>query len=189
MTVSANPYATPHADLNPPESRPAAFFVVAPRKFLLMVLLSHGLYTFYWMYKQWSTYRAATGTRVLPLVRAFFSIFFVYALVIKIKRALDVKELSYRWWPRCYALGWITTAFLPFTYIWFIAPFTALKLGVCLSIVQVSLGVQVQRAVNHLEDDPQGKANAGITWANGLWMALGVSFWVLGVSSALYSPL
>ncbi|WP_338724337.1 hypothetical protein V9L16_04855 [Pseudomonas tolaasii] len=189
MTVSENPYTAPQADLSLPVDSPATFFVVAPRKFVVMVLLSQGFYGFYWLYKHWSIYRAATGARVLPLVRAFFSFLFVYALVMKIKNALDLKALPYRWLPRCYALGWITSACLPFTYIWFVSPFTALKLGFCFAIIQVSMGAQIQCAVNHLENDRQGKANCRITWANGIWIAIGVSFWVIGITSALKSPI
>ncbi len=182
---TGNPYAAPRANLVQPIIQQPTFFVVAPRKLVLMVLLSQGFYAFYWLYKHWKSYRAATGARVLPLVRAFFSVFFVYALVMKIKQALDLKDAFYRWWPRCFALGWITCAFLPFTYIWFVSSLTALKLGLCLAIVQVAMAVQIQHAVNHLENDPRGHANSRITWANGIWICIGVFLWVFAISSAL----
>ena len=185
MTVSENPYATPQADVTLPEDRPTTFFVVAPRKLVLMVLLSQGFYGLYWLYKHWSLYRAATGARVWPLVRAFFSFFFAYALVMKIKRALDLKDASYRWWPRCFALGWIICAFLPFTYIWFFSNLTALKLGLCTAIVQVAMFAQIQQAVNYLENDSKGQANSRITWANGIWIGIGVFMWLSAIGSAL----
>lgn len=188
MSIAENPYAPPQADLTVAAARPAAFFVVAQRKLLVMMLLSYGFYGFYWLYKHWDAYRSATGTRVLPVVRACFSIFFAYSLVLKIKRALDLKDASYRWWPHYFALGWIGCALLPFTYIWFVSPLTAVKVGVCLTIVQVALMAQIQRAVNHLEDDPQGTANSRFTWANLIWMVIGVSLWALGIASVFLAP-
>ena len=184
MSIAENPYAPPQADLTLAAARPAAFFVVAHRKLLVTMLLSYGLYGFYWLYKHWDAYRSATGARVLPVVRAFFSIFFAYSLVLKIKRALDLKDASYRWWPRCFALGWIGCAFLPYTYIGFVSPLTVVKVGVCFTIVQVAVMVQIQLAVNHLEDDPKGEANSRFTWANGIWIVIGVSLWALGIASA-----
>ncbi|MBV4479861.1 hypothetical protein [Pseudomonas khavaziana] len=185
MFISENPYAAPQADLKTPSTGATTFFIVAPRKLVLMVLLSQGFYTFYWLYKHWSAYRAATGARVLPIVRAFFSIFFLYALVMKIKQALDLKDPAYRWWPRCFVLGWIICAFLPFTYVWFVSSLTALKVGLCFAIAQVAMSVQIQHAVNHLENDLTGQANHRLTWANGIWICIGVSFWVIAISSAL----
>lgn len=183
-----NPYAPPHANLSQPTALQPRFFVVAPRKLLLMVLLSQGFYTFYWLYKHWSLYRAATGAAVLPLVRAFFSVFFIYSLTMKIKRALDLEELPYRWWPRCLALGWITCAFLPFIYTWLVSPFTALKLSVGILIAQAALSVQIQHVANLLANDAQGATNRRFTWANGIWIVLGMGLWVFAVLSAVYSP-
>lgn len=180
-----DPYTPPQADLNLPVQRQPTFFVVAPRKLVWMVLLSQGFYTFYWMYKHWQCYRAATGASVLPLVRAFFGLFFVYSLVTKVQLALDMNQVRHRWWPRCVALGWIASAFLPLITVWFVTPLTGFKLSLCLIIVQIALSVQIQLAVNLLENDPTGQVNNRLTWANGIWICIGVFFWVVGTLSAL----
>ncbi|CRM05901.1 hypothetical protein [Pseudomonas sp. 22 E 5] len=185
MSVIENPYAPPQADLGTPSSAcQTTFFVVAPRKLVLMVLLSQGMYSFYWLYKHWACYRQATGAKVLPLVRAFFSVFFFYSLVMKISQKLALDGVSYRWWPRSLALGLIICAFLPYTYIWFVTSLTTLKLSICLMILQVSLAAQVQGAVNQVEGDPNGKANIRLTWANGIWIMIGLGLWSLGFMSA-----
>lgn len=185
MSVIENPYAPPQADLGALSSASqTTFFVVAPRKLVLMVLLSQGMYSFYWLYKHWACYRQATGAKVLPLVRAFFSVFFFYSLVMKISQKLALDGVSYRWWPRSLALGLIICAFLPYTYIWFVTSLTTLKLSICLMILQVSLAAQVQGAVNQVEGDPNGKANIRLTWANGIWIMIGLGLWSLGFMSA-----
>jgi len=187
MSVIENPYAPPQADLSTPTSAiQPTFFVVAPRKLVLMVLLSQGFYLFYWCYQQWACYRRATGAKVLPLVRAFCSVLFLYSLVMKIRQKLALDGTTYRWWPRATALGLIACGLLPFTYLFFVTAMTAMKLGVCLMIVQISLFVQVQGAVNLIEGDTQGEANNRLTWANAIWIVFGLGMWSLGFIGAFH---
>lgn len=103
---------------------------------------------------------------------------------MKISQKLALDGVSYRWWPRSLALGLIICAFLPYTYIWFVTSLTTLKLSICLMILQVSLAAQVQGAVNQVEGDPNGKANIRLTWANGIWIMIGLGLWSLGFMSA-----
>lgn len=181
-----NPYAPPLAELAPPSTKHTTFFVVAPRKLLLMILLSQGFYFIYWSYKQWASYREASGARIWPVARAFFSVFFFYSLAMKIRQKLELTNSRHRWWPRCLAIALTISAILPQVLGLFVETMSALKLNFCFLIVDAALMVQIQHAVNHLENDPQGKANCRITWANGIWIALGVSLWALGIVSALY---
>ncbi len=186
MSVIENPYAPPQADLDSPSApRQPTFFVVAPSKLVLMVLLSQGIYSFYWFYKQWDCYRQSTGAKVLPLGRAFFAIFFVYSLVMKIRQKQALDGVSYSWRPQSLALGIIFCTLLPFTYMWFAAPLITFMLGICMAIVYVSLVVQVQGAVNRVEDDSRGEANKHLTWLNGFWIVIGLCMWGLGLVSAL----
>ena len=183
-----NPYAAPLADLSQSAADQPMFFVVAPRKLLLMVLLSQGLYMVYWSYKQWAYYRQATGARIWPWARGLFAVFFFYSFAMKVRRTLELTNTPHRWWPRCLALAMILSALLPQASVWFVAPMTALKLNVCLLIVYAALAVQLQRAVNRVEDDMEGNANHRLTWANGIWILIGTSFWALTTFLALNPP-
>lgn len=42
----------------------------------------------------------------------------------------------------------------------------------------------MQGAVNQVEGDPNGKANIRLTWANGIWIMIGLGLWSLGLISA-----
>jgi hypothetical protein len=183
-----NPYAAPLADLSQSAADQPMFFVVAPRKLLLMILLSQGLYMVYWSYKQWAYYRQATGARIWPWARGFFAVFFFYSFAMKVRRKLELTNTSHRWWPRCLALGLTFSALLPQAYVWFVAPMTALKLNFCLMIVDAALAVQLQHAVNRVEDDAGGEANHRLTWANGIWILIGMSTWALTVFWTLNPP-
>ena len=49
MSIAENPYATPRSILTWMPVREPMFLVVAPRKFLLMMLLTLGGYFVYWL--------------------------------------------------------------------------------------------------------------------------------------------
>ncbi|PRA30165.1 hypothetical protein [Pseudomonas poae] len=183
-----NPYAPPQANLDLPVKHQPTFFVVAPRKLLLMVLLSQGFYFVYWSYKHWANYRQATGARIWPWARGLFGVFFYYSLAMKARQKLHEKDSSFAWWPRCLALALVVSALLPQACNVFFEPLMALKINSCLLIVDAALVIQIQRAFNHLENDAQGDANCRITWANGFWMMLGVSLFVLTLLFALQPP-
>lgn len=79
MSIAENPYAPPQADLTLAAARPAAFFVVAHRKLLVMMLLSYGLYGFYWLYKHWD----AIAALPVPECCLWFGHFFQFFLLIR----------------------------------------------------------------------------------------------------------
>lgn len=39
--------------------------------------------------------------------------------------------------------------------------------------------LRVQDAINYAENDVDGLSNAALTWANGVWIGLGLCIWVL----------
>lgn len=186
--LTENPYATPQANLAQPMTQQPTFFVVAPRKLVLMVLLSQGLYFVYWSYKHWSNYRQASGAQIWPWARGLFGVFFYYSLTMKVRQKLHLLDSSYLWWPRSLALALVVSALLPQVFNWFLAPLLALKINTCLLIVDAALVVQIQRAINHLENDAEGDENRRMTWANGFWMLLGMSLFGLSLVLALLSP-
>lgn len=183
-----NPYATPQANLALPVAHQPTFFVVAPRKLLLMVLLSQGLYFIYWSYKHWSHYREVSNARIWPWMRGLFGVFFYYSLTMKVRQTLRAGDASYPWWPRCLAIALMASALLPQVFNWFVEPLAALKINFCLLIVDAALAVQIQRAINHLENDAEGDANHRLTWANGVWMVFGVGLFGLTLALALQPP-
>ncbi|NIL20614.1 hypothetical protein AU074_26365 [Pseudomonas sp. ATCC PTA-122608] len=185
MSVIDNPYAPPQAELSQPLAAASTFFVVAPRKLVIMILLTSGMYFVYWFYKQWTCYRQATGANVWPVVRAFFSVIFLYPLIMKIRRQVEVKAPTYQWQPRSVAIGLVVCGALPYMYSWALAPLTAMKISACLTIVHLYLMVQVQRAVNQVENDLRGEVNKRLTLANCIWIAIGLCFYALSIVSAM----
>lgn len=59
--------------------------VVDANKFLLLYMLSFGLYGVWWMYKTWNFFKEKELSDIVPVARAIFSIFFLYSLLEKIQ--------------------------------------------------------------------------------------------------------
>lgn len=177
MSIAENPYATPRSTLSWMPARAPVFFVIAPRKFLSLMLLSLGGYFFYWSYRQWAHYRRATGARVWPWVRTLFSVCYFCTLILSVARELEQGESPYRWWPRGLAVVIFLCGCLPFTLLWLLSPTIALAIVACIAVLQVALALQLQGAINHLERDPAGAGNGGESGANWLWAVAGLLCW------------
>jgi hypothetical protein len=175
--MNANPYAPPVAELDCTEPPRAAFFVVGTSKFALMIVFTFGLYLTYWMYKNWKLYRTATGNKVLPIVRAFFFVFFVYSLFTSIDRRIRASGKGYRWYPRLLALIVIMTALAGIGLMWLPDPHISFALSLLVLLLQVCSLLRVQEAINYLENDVRGTANSTLTFANGVGFAFGLCCW------------
>lgn len=185
MSIIEDPYAAPQANLQTSPSRRPAFYVVSTPKFLILFLLTAGFYFSYWFYKNWQCYRAATGVKVLALLRTVCSVFFVYSLFMKIRQRLLFSDRPYSWFPRLLALLFIVSCCAATALVWVPDPITSLKALCGIIIVQALLLARVQKAVNYLEFDPQGQTNARLTGLNWFWVALGLCWWALVIAGVV----
>lgn len=55
------------------EAENTSYFPVSPRKFIVLSLLTWGVYQLYWFYKNWSFVRSRDRSGILPLARAVFA--------------------------------------------------------------------------------------------------------------------
>ncbi|MBV4453695.1 MULTISPECIES: hypothetical protein [Pseudomonas] len=186
MSVAENPYATPRSLLSWMPAREPLFLVVAPRKFLVMVLLTLGGYFVYWLHRHWTLYQQASGKRLWPWVRVMFPACYFCSLILSVMRELEQGESTYLWWPRCLATVIFLGGCLPFTVLWLLSPFAALAVVACIAVLQVALALQLQCAINHLERDPEGEGNARLTRANWLGIAGGLLGWGLLVTGGVW---
>ncbi|HFA49546.1 MAG TPA: hypothetical protein ENJ95_11080 [Bacteroidetes bacterium] len=59
--------------------------LVGVNKFILLSILSLGLYGMWWMYKSWKFFKEKDLLDIMPAGRAIFAIFFTYSLFEKIQ--------------------------------------------------------------------------------------------------------
>lgn len=50
-----------------------------------------------------------------------------------------------------------------------------------LQLLALLVMIRVQRAINHMAGDPQGARNTQYSWANGIWILIGVLLWILDI--------
>lgn len=149
-----------------------SFFIVSTNKLTVMYWLTFELYFFYWAYKNWKTYQAATNTIIFPLTRTFLGIFFMHSLFRKIDQQLKRHEKPYRWSPRLLASGLVFSCIL--TIYPFLAPYGAgaqYLFPLITAILNFYCLLKAQAAINHLENDPEGLQNPNITIPNCVWIA------------------
>lgn len=58
--------------------------IVSLDKFIILSILSFGLYEIWWIYKAWLFFKQKENIDIIPTLRAIFSIFFLYGLLKKI---------------------------------------------------------------------------------------------------------
>lgn len=77
-------------------------------RFLLLYILSFGLYGIWWMYKAWRFFKEKDSLDIMPVPRAIFSIFFVYSLFERIIDYADENNAD----VKPYSSGLLTTGFI-----------------------------------------------------------------------------
>ena len=185
-SVEANPYSPPQArvaDVDQPAE--GLLYVVAPRKFLILMIGTAGLYTFYWFYKNWSLLNRKDQA-YWPVPRAIFAIFFTHALFGEVDGLLQRQGRSkdYSWSPgglaTTYVISAISGSVLGRLSVYgFGSPLLIVSLQQVVFVLTICVIYRAQRAINYAEDDAQGLRNKELTLANFGWLALGAVFWLL----------
>jgi hypothetical protein len=180
--MAADIYQTPQADLQREQDRVAEFYVVSRFKFIILYTVTLGLYGAYWFYQHWSLHKSALGTRIWPLPRTIFSIFYAHSLFRLIYRKAVEADQSRPWRPNVYA-----TIYVIFDLFWvFSEALTSFGVSTATAIAidlisMFAIGwvfLEAQIYANIACADVTGKSNSHITFANYIWILLGMLLWV-----------
>jgi hypothetical protein len=160
----------------------AQFYVVAPAKFLLMLIGTAGLYGYYWFYRNWALLNRK-HKQYWPVMRALFSVFFTHSLYAEIDHSLTRRGAAYRWSPGVLATVYVVASIASHILDRLAgknvgSPWTDLSSVLLLAPMVWSM-LAAQRAINIAEGDPAGSGNRGITAANVAWLVLGGLLWLL----------
>lgn len=198
MSMSSISPAAPQIE----KTSESMFYVVSVKKMFALTVFSLGLYVLYWTYRNWATYKRATGDRVIPVLRTFFGVFFLYALLKRVDRGFCSSGLSHKWSPALLTLGMVGTLALSFVphlmepamssphWLAEVSPREAIgRISMVYLVLFTVGGLQlwlmalIQEAINAHERDPFGENNDQLTLANWLWMLPGILFWGLMIFS------
>lgn len=182
--MQANPYQPPQAvvtDQYASAAETADFYVVAPRKFLIMMIGTLGFYQVYWFYKNW-TLQNRQG-QYWPIPRAIFSVLFTHALFRIIHDAQSRARLAWSWVPMQAANAYVIGIIVSQVCGRMAGKGIGLPLTNLLSLALLAPAVwglyQAQNAINAACSDPAGERNQQITGANIGWLVLGGLLWAL----------
>lgn len=180
-------YDAPKAELIEPlksEFGPP-FFVTSLRKLCVLFVLTWGMYAVYWSYKQWFSQRRHAGTRVVPIGRAIFYVFFIHGLFELINERLKKQELAY--WHYDSAAHW----FVGLTVLMVVAdlfiyraasqPLWVLPLTAMVLTGKVVALAAMQRQANLASSDPKGESNDSLSGWNWVFIVLGGVYWTLAI--------
>ncbi len=185
--MSDSIYATPEADVTAPPAADGSdrYYVVAPLKFLLLSILTFGLYFVYWFYQNWRQIKESDNSDIWPVPRAIFYIFFAHALLADVDKRVGEKAPDYNWNAML-----IATAFVILTFVVNIISnvlpdqlvnFWTMLASFVLSAVTAVVMLQGQKAINIASGDAGGTANRRITPLNVLWMTIGGLLWAINL--------
>lgn len=173
-----DPYRPPAAEpagVDParePEGEPPPFFPVSPLKLAVMSVATFQLYHLFWFYRHWRHVNGWETHKVMPAVRAFFSVIFAASLFRRVPELASYREATI---PAT-SPGVLTLAYLLGILAWRLPGLACLA-----GLLQVLPLMVFQSRVNALHaalgHDPH--ANARFTVANVLGMLLGGALWLL----------
>lgn len=189
--MEADIYRAPQADLREPEVEgDHEFYVVGTAKFLILMIGTFGLYELYWFYKNWSQYKFRHGENLLPVMRAIFSMFFVYSLLKRVAERNHAHGQEVRWFP-----GWMAASYILLSVMGWVAEAIGSAIAVYTVFDFVSLATFpaiiwilycAQQEINMACGDPDGDSNATLTPANYFWILIGVLIWA-GMAFEFYA--
>jgi hypothetical protein len=182
--METNVYAPPAAVvMDAPKSAAPEFYVVSKTKFFVLFFVTLGAYQLYWFYMHWARYRRYHKAQLWPVARAIFSIFFTHSLGEEIAQRLERGGVRHRWSPGALAAGYVL-----FQIIATICDrLSANNIGSpttdvigLMALIPISCCLWgIQNAANIACDEPHGESNRTFTWANWLWIVLGMLLWGL----------
>ena len=181
--MSETMYAPPAANIAVTSSDEGDFYVVAPRKFYLLAVLTLNLYLVYWFYRSWRLVKQRTGDSMWPAMRGLFYIFFTHSLFAAIDQKIKSLGKSFVWSPGNLATVVVVLAIMSNVLDRLSAqnigsPLTDFA-GIAMVPIIPAFLLKAQEAINIACEDPTGTSNGQLTLANWVWMIFGGLVWAL----------
>lgn len=179
--MSTNVYQAPDSDLVSEVAKAPTFYIVSPKKFIILFICTLGLYQNYWFYKNWALYKQEFGGTMWPVMRGMFPIFFAHSLFKIMDKNLkgegdkflaspDIVAGSY---VLCCIVGNFSEGLLTKLFNESVAD----VVGILTVPVVCWLLCRIQIFVNVACNDKEGLSNKRLTPLNYLWIALGLLLW------------
>ena len=164
------------------------YFPVSEGKLITLYILSFGLYGVYWFYRNWTLQQARMGKKIIPVMRAIFSIFFTHSLFRRIDKSAEHLDKEHK-----FNANLMATLFVAAVVIGNILDRLSVNIGILqalpdntviiISLVIFLLSVYplvaVQATVNRINNDMLGYLNHTYSVWNYLLIASGAILWLM----------
>jgi hypothetical protein len=90
-----------------PSGEACPYFAVALPKFVVMSIVTFGIYEIYWAYKNWMLIKARTSEPLSPAWRAWFAQLWSFSLFGRIRDGARDRGLHVEWTPAWLAAGYL----------------------------------------------------------------------------------
>lgn len=182
--MSSNLYETPESDLGVAETQATSFYVVSPKKFLILFVGTVGMYQLYWFYKNWKCYSESSQEKLRPFWRAIFMVFYIHAFYKLLGEKITKADETYEWKAGFFALiGIIAIVMAAIASQLSLrevgSPLTDVFGTIVFPAIAGWTMFQAQKVGNLLCGDPLGKQNDLLTVLNYFWLALGAIYYAL----------
>ena len=177
-----NPYKAPGSEVGDAQQENALLYVVAPRKFLTLLIGTVGAYAVYWFYRNWAALNRVKGGIYWPVPRAIFAIFFTHALFKQVDETLQREGKSFPWSASGTATLYVASSVISsllgrLTSGTAIAPYMSL-LSLALMVPMFYALHRAQLAINLASGDEGGTGNSELSFANIAWIVVGALLWL-----------
>lgn len=167
------------------------FFPVSEGKLITLYIVSFGMYSIYWFYKNWKLQQASMDKKISPVWRSIFSIFFTHALFRRIDQQSVHLDKKHRFNANTLATLFVAAIIVSnvldqLTQLTVSAGmFGAVSLNSIMvtSLILFFLSVyplaRVQATVNRINNDMLGYLNHKYSFWNYVLIATGIILWLL----------
>ncbi len=181
--LSDSIYAPPEADLTVPNKDLPRYYVVSPRKFLLLSLLTTTYYFYYWFYRNWRQIKEDDNDDLWAPARSIFFVFFTHALFTDVQENLKNQDRGHTWQPALLATVFvllvISSNVFGFMVSYEESPLLSGLVPMTTVVLSTFLLLPAQKAINVASSDEGGDTNSNLTGANWAWMVVGGVLWLL----------
>ena len=173
-------YNTRHMDQTPSSSVPVTnrtFYAVPVWKFLVLSIVSAGLYPLYWYWYNWKLIRDQEKKDFWPILRALFSFLYFADLARIVLNAAKAKQYPENYNPT--VLAWVY-------FIGVLASLSGQWLGSILAIVGFLMLIPVIRAMEYVNSHTEGgTVQIKLTSTEIIVTGIGIAFWIFNIYFAM----
>ncbi len=110
-SVTATTLPTPSSNTGG-DTKILEFYVVPTSKFLLLSLLSFGLYPIFWFAKNWALVKQQEKSSIYPIARAIFGVFYFSSLAERVLKSAKARGYDRNYYSALLAIGYFFLSFL-----------------------------------------------------------------------------